>query len=131
GGDRDGNPNVTAAVTLQALGVHAEHALAALEAVARRVGRSLTADAATTPASPDLRERLQAARVRDPERLQAIEARAPGEPHRVFLVHVADRIRATVRDEPTLRYSSPDQLLEDVQAAQRSLAAAGAGRLAF
>jgi phosphoenolpyruvate carboxylase len=131
GGDRDGNPHVTAQLTREALAVHAEHALSGLETVARRVGRSLTADAQSTPPSAELAGRLELARRRDPERLHSIEARAPGEPHRVFLVHVADRIRATAASERALAYGSPDELLDDIGVAQRSLAAAGAGRLAF
>ena len=43
GGDRDGNPTVTAAITREAAVIQAEHALRALEA-ARRIGRALTVD---------------------------------------------------------------------------------------
>src|SRR5439155_25331970 len=131
GGDRDGNPHVTAELTRQTLGIHAEHALAALEAVARRVGRTLTADRAGTPASSELAERLEQARARDPERLRSLEARAPGEPHRSFLVHIADRIRATALSEQVLAFSGPEELLADLRTVQHSLAEGGAGRLAY
>src|SRR5439155_13400440 len=129
--DRDGNPHVTAELTRQTFGIHAEHALAALEAVARRVGRTLTADRAGTPASSELAERLEQARARDPERLRSLEARAPGEPHRSFLVHIADRIRATALSEQVLAFSGPEELLADLRTVQHSLAEGGAGRLAY
>ena len=49
--DRDGNPNVTAAVTREAAVIQAEHALRGLEAVCGRIGRALTVDAMTSPPS--------------------------------------------------------------------------------
>ena len=49
GGDRDGNPSITPAITSEAMEIHAEHVLIALENAATRIGRSLTADALTTP----------------------------------------------------------------------------------
>ena len=131
GGDRDGNPHVTAELTRQAMAIQAEHALAALETVCRRIGRTLTADAAGTPPSPELETRLAAARGRDRERLRAIEARAPGEPHRAFAVHIADRIRATAASEPGLAYGDAGELLDDVRTIQSSLLAGGAPRLAY
>src|SRR5439155_9802815 len=78
GGDRDGNPHVTAELTRQTFGIHAEHALAALEAVARRVGRTLTADSAGTPASGELAERPGLARERGRGRMRSIETRPRG-----------------------------------------------------
>src|SRR5215471_8821837 len=85
GGDRDGNPRVTAAVTMEAMRVQADQALGALEAAARRIGRSLTMDAASTPVSAELRRRLVAARAVAPDRLAGIALRSPGEPHRQFV----------------------------------------------
>src|SRR5207302_5638 len=108
-----------------------EHVLLALEAGATRIGRALTVEAATTPPSPALRRRLAAAHARDPKGVDALSTRSADEPHRVFLLHVADRIHATRIGKRVLGYSSPADLLEDLRAISSSLAASGASRLAF
>jgi phosphoenolpyruvate carboxylase len=131
GGDRDGNPSVTAQVTADAARIQSEHVLRGLEAAATRIGRALTADATTTTPSADLQARLHTAREADPEALAEIEARSPGEPHRQFLLWVADRVHATRLEKPALAYGSPAELLDDLHALQSSLAAAGAARLAY
>ncbi|HXM58252.1 MAG TPA: phosphoenolpyruvate carboxylase [Candidatus Dormibacteraeota bacterium] len=131
GGDRDGNPHVTAVVTAEAMREQSRQALLAMEAAVIRVGRVLTADAASTPPSAELERRLARARSIEPERMAVLVQRAPGEPHRQFLVHVADRLRATREREPALAYASPDELLADLRVAQASLAGAGAVRQAY
>jgi len=131
GGDRDGNPYITGAVTAQALEIQADHLLRGLEAAGRRIGRALTADGATTRPSRGLQRRLAKARQRDPARLAAISARSPNEPHRQFLLHVTDRIRATRAGPAELAYGSPRLLLEDLRTVQRSLAAGRASRQAY
>jgi phosphoenolpyruvate carboxylase len=131
GGDRDGNPNITAAVTAATMPVQSEHVLTALENATNRVGRALTADSSTTPASPRLRRRLAAARAADPKRFAEVEKRSPSEPHRQFLIHVADRIRATRTGDAQRRFERAGDLLDDLRAVQASLAAAGASRLAY
>jgi phosphoenolpyruvate carboxylase len=131
GGDRDGNPSVTAEVTAEAATIQTDHVLRGLETAATRVGRTLTLDATTTPPSAELAAGLVEARARDPEGLAEIEARSPGEPHRQFLLQVADRIRATRLDKARLGYASPDELLVDLRTLQSSLAGAGAQRQAY
>ncbi len=121
GGDRDGNPFVTAATTRDAMLVQAEHAGQALFNAALRIGRSLTADAATTPASAALHRRLEAMRRSDPERMAQHVKRSPGEPHRQFLLFLADRIAA----------GEAPELVSDLRVLQASLAAAGATRIAY
>ena len=108
GGDRDGNPAVTAQVTREAMAMQAEHAMLALETVANRVGRALTVDVETTPPSRALRRRL-----RD----------RTTEPHRQLLLDVAERLHARA-------YRKASELLDDLRIVQDSLAAAGADRLA-
>jgi phosphoenolpyruvate carboxylase len=130
GGDRDGNPTVTAAVTVEAMEIQADHVLRGLEAAVTRIGRALTADALTTAADAELGSRLAAARRVDPARFAEIEARSQSEQHRQYLLYVAERVRSTRLANSPAAYASPADLLDDLRAVQRSLAAAGAGRIA-
>jgi phosphoenolpyruvate carboxylase len=131
GGDRDGNPAVTAEVTVDAMEIHADHVLRGLETALLRIGRSLTADTVTTPPDQDLGARLAAARLAQPARLADLAARSPSEQHRQYLLYAADRVRATRLADATIAYRDPAGLLDDMRAVQRSLAAAGADRLAY
>ena len=131
GGDRDGNPAVTAGVTLEAMDIQADHVLRGLEAAITRIGRSLTADFVTTPPDETLTSRLAAAQLAEPARFAEIEARSHSEQHRQFLVYVAGRIRATRVREESAAYRSPSDLLDDLRAVQSSLAGAGAKRAAY
>jgi phosphoenolpyruvate carboxylase len=131
GGDRDGNPFVTAQVTAEAMVIQSEHVLRGLEAAARRISGALTADAGTTPPSPEVLDLIAMARTADPAGMSAVDARAPSQPHRQLLAHVADRVRATREGEAPMAYRSPGALLEDLRALQRSLSDADAPRLAY
>ncbi|MFG1850514.1 phosphoenolpyruvate carboxylase [Actinomadura geliboluensis] len=131
GGDRDGNPYVTAQVTRDAVMIQAEHVLHALENATARIGRELTVHETTTPASPGLLDALAAARTAQPGLIAEIAKRSPGEPHRQLLLHAAARIAATRERNADLAYASPEELLADLRAVQDSLAAAGAVRQAY
>ncbi len=130
GGDRDGNPYITAHVTLETMLIQSEHILRGLEAAATRIGRSLTVDSVTTPADARLLHRLRTTRQIAGGRAEPIEARAPGEPYRQFLLLVAERIAATRRADLALAYTGPEQLLDDLRCIQESLVVAGAPRQA-
>jgi phosphoenolpyruvate carboxylase len=131
GGDRDGNPYVTAQVTRDAVMIQADHVLRALEAACARIGRELTVHESTTPASGDLLNALAAARTAHPRLVGDMAKRSPGEPHRQFLLHAAARIAATRERDADLAYASPEDLLADLRTVQDSLAAAGAPRQAY
>ena len=131
GGDRDGNAEVTAEVTVEAVGIQADHILRGLEAATTRIGRGLTADSVTTVPGAEVASRLDAARLAEPTLLAEIAARSPSEQHRQLLLYVAERIRATRLARVSIAYRSPADLLADLRAVQRSLAASGAVRLAY
>ena len=131
GGDRDGNDSVTAKVMSETMSIQTEHALLALENATTRIGRALTADAATTPPGADLKRRLGALRGADPKRWAELEKRSPSEQHRQFLLHVADRLRTTRTSSARGGYSSPAELMSDLCSVQASLAGAGAPRQAY
>ncbi|MCG5218313.1 phosphoenolpyruvate carboxylase [Streptosporangium soli] len=131
GGDRDGNPNVTASVTRKAILIQAEHVLIALENATVRIGRSLTTSALDTPPSPGLRAALAEAEDAQPDLVSEMATRSPQEPHRQWLLFVAARIAATRRRDLDLAYLSPGDLVGDLRVCQESLAAGGAPRQAY
>lgn len=131
GGDRDGNPNVTAAVTRDAMGIQSEHALLALERTASRIGRTLTLSAGSTPPSAQLVALLGRARASDPAVMADLDQRSAGEPHRIALLYFGSRIGGTRRRDADLAYARPEQLLADLRTVQESLVAAGAPRQAY
>ncbi|MER7207068.1 phosphoenolpyruvate carboxylase [Streptosporangium sp. NPDC000239] len=131
GGDRDGNPNVTAKVTRDAVLIQSEHVLIALENAALRIGRSLTLTSSYAPASAELRAALYAAENDHPELVSEMATRSPQEPHRQWLLFVAARIAATRKRGLDLAYRSPEELLADLRLAQESLVAAKASRQAY
>jgi phosphoenolpyruvate carboxylase len=131
GGDRDGNPQITAHVTRETMLIHSEHILRGLEAASTRIGTGLTADAVTTPPDERFLGHLEGAREIVGARAAAIGMRSPGEPYREFLLLVAERIAATRRADLSLAYARPDELLDDLRGLQNALVAAGAPRQAY
>jgi phosphoenolpyruvate carboxylase len=131
GGDRDGNPQITAQVTRETMLIQSEHILRGLEAAATRIGSGLTADAETTAPDQAFLSSLRSAQEILGGRGAAIESRSPGEPFRQFMLLVADRIAATRRGDLALAYAQPDELLDDLRCLQDALVRAGAPRLAY
>ncbi|ACY99657.1 MULTISPECIES: phosphoenolpyruvate carboxylase [Thermomonospora] len=131
GGDRDGNPYVTAQITREAVLIQSDHVLRALENACTRIGRRLTVSSATTPPSAALRNALDAARTAYPLLIAELAKRSPEEPHRQYLLYVAERIAATRARHADMAYRSPEELLADLRLVQESLAGAGAVRQAY
>ena len=131
GGDRDGNPHVTADVTRRTLALQADHALSALQVSVERVGRTLTADHVATPPSRALREALQRDAVAMPERFERINTGSPGEPHRQRMLVIAERLQATRSGRAEHSYADVEELIADLRVVQESLAHAGARRAAY
>ena len=127
GGDRDGNPFVTARVTRQTAAIQADHVLRALENATERIGRALTVHA--DPPGADIARAIRTAQDAHPELVAEIAARSPQEPFRAYLLYAAERLRATRLGEgyrPGLAYAGPGEFTDDLRLVQRALAAAGA-----
>ena len=131
GGDRDGNPNVTAAITREAMQIQADHVLRALEQATDQLGRSLTLDAATTPPSAPVRRILEDARAVNPELIADIETRSPSEPHRQLLLLAARRLAATRGRDADFGYPRASDFAHELKVLQDSLVSAGAPRQAY
>jgi phosphoenolpyruvate carboxylase len=97
GGDRDGNPNVTATVTEEALAIQFDHAVRAYEAVCRRLAQTITVRAAATGW---LAERLADDERDLPDLAHDQQGRFPGEPFRRRFTLMAERLRRTRTGQP-------------------------------
>ena len=130
GGDRDGNPGVTAEVTRAAMAIQSDHTLRGLEAASRRIARTLSVSDRDVPPSRGLRRALE----RDARALPAVAkelARTHADAsHRRKLGLAAHRLAATRTRAPGA-YGSAGEFLRDVDGLQRSLDAGGAPRLAW
>ena len=138
GGDRDGNPSVTAETTRATMAIQADHVLRGLEAVTRRVAHALPVAAATTPPSPELLASLDRDRAAFPGPAAAIATRWPDEPYLQKLLLAAQRLAATraalvggASAGSGSGYRDAGAFLDDVRLVQSSLTAAGAARLAY
>ena len=130
GGDRDGNPEVTAEVTEAALQVQADHVLRGLENAARRIARELSASERSVPPSAELRELLARQRRLLPEAAAEEARKVPDAPHRRALAVCAERLRLR-RIGGRGAYPDAGAFLEDLRTIQASLAAGRAPRLAY
>jgi phosphoenolpyruvate carboxylase len=131
GGDRDGNPHVTAEVTREALEIQADHVLRALETAATRIGRSLSQSANMAPPSPALKAALEADATAHPKTTAALARTSGAQPHRQKVIFAATRIAATRSRNADLAYRSPAELLDDLRLVQASLASSRATRSAY
>lgn len=131
GGDRDGNPFVTASITRKAAKIASEHVLLGLERTTSRIGRTLTLDATTTPPSAALVALWQRLSAADEDAAAEIAKRSPNEPHRRILLLLARKLTATRERNADLAYRDPEHFLADLRIVQDSLVRAGAARQAY
>ncbi|MFO1539122.1 MAG: phosphoenolpyruvate carboxylase, partial [Chloroflexota bacterium] len=136
GGDRDGNPNVTAETTRAALRIQADHVLRGYEAVARRLMQTVAAAVADTEIDPALAARLGADARELPETMADLGRRFPAEPFRRRFGAIAERLRRTrlrivgASDLPG-GYEEPGALLAEIGEIRVALAEVRLGRVAW
>ena len=122
GGDRDGNPNVTAAVTAEALEMMRTACLHLLEGRIELLAQRVSLSDRLVDRAPELEAALAALAVLFPDEAARLEARNPEEPYRRFFSLLVARVRAT-RVGNAGAYAGPRELLADLRLAQRSLRA--------
>lgn len=136
GGDRDGNPHVTASTTRAAVRVQAEHVLHGYEAVVHRLSQTI---AATRPGS-GVPQALEARLERDarelPETAADATRRFPAEPWRQALVQLEERLRRTRRRivdgaAEAGSFASVEELLEAIDVLRDGLVEQGMARVAY
>ena len=125
GGDRDGNPLVTAQVTLDTMGIQFEHVIRAYENVCRRLAQTITVRA-------DVDDELTARLAADVRELAGLapeeERRFPDEPFRRRFAYMAERLRRT-RSHGEGGYSSPVDLLAELDEIAVALVEMGLDRV--
>ena len=137
GGDRDGNPNVTAETTLQALRIQADHVLRGYEAVASRLMGTVSAVVPRGRLASAISIRLAGDEEAFPETMRSLRRRFEDEPYRQRLGAIAERLRRTrawLTSSPAPlagRYAAADDLVRELDELQAALAADGLARVAW
>ena len=137
GGDRDGNPTVTAELTRQVPRIHADHLLHGYEAVATRLLATIAAYVPRDEVQPVLEARLARDAEELPETMRDLTHRYPDEPYRRRLGAIAERLRRTrsyLTEEGgpiAERYETPERLVAEIDELQRSLVADRLPRVAY
>lgn len=120
GGDRDGNPYVTAEVTIETLDLMREACLSFLEMRVASLAPRMSMSRRVTGEAPLLEPLLADLRSSFPEVAADIERRHPYEPYRQALTLLAARLGATRRAEAS-GYARPGELDNDLRLLERSL----------
>ena len=137
GGDRDGNPTVTADLTEQTMRIHADHVLRGYEAVATRLMQTIAATAEADDMGRALTSRLARDAEELPELDRQLRRRFPDEPYRRRFGFMAERLRRTrahLTSTPSPqagRYESAAELDAELAEIQVALDAGGLGRVAW
>ncbi|MBA2320816.1 MAG: phosphoenolpyruvate carboxylase [Deltaproteobacteria bacterium] len=136
GGDRDGNPFVTAEVTLAASRRAAHRILGTYTVALRHLVEVLSVSSALVPTPPALTAANEAYRQRLPLVWERNHKRDANEPVRLLLAFVAGRVEATgeriasadagIPTAAPAAYTSADELLADLALVREALEGAGA-----
>ncbi len=136
GGDRDGNPNVTASITRETLRIQSDHVLRGYEAVVHRLSQTIAANAATGRLGPLFRAQLARDEHDLPETAADVRRRFPEEPYRQRLAFVEERLRRTrghlVSDAPSDGgFATPRAFVGVLDELRDALVSQGLGRVAY
>ncbi len=140
GGDRDGNPHVTHAVTAEAVRLQQETALRYYLARVEELGAALSLSSAAVVPSPELRDAVE----RGARLVPDAKLGRAGEPYRAFCRLIAARLRRTIdfvrgweprwpaedHPPPPAIYARRDELLADLRRIADDLRRAGAAAIA-
>ena len=100
GGDRDGNPNVTATVTAETVHLHRRQALERFNEGAHKLSRLLSVSAKHDVISPTINAMLERGELQYGH-VRSLRARYPNEPYRVVLAMLADQLAEAHRQTQT------------------------------
>jgi len=130
GGDRDGNPYVTADVTRQTLWDLRQEALRRHLTACNELISILSISARYHPIGTAMTDAIRQSQKRWPVVMPSIEACHPHEPYRHWLVIIRHRLEATAAVRPDqvardLAYRNSDELIRDVSLIVENLQAGG------
>lgn len=135
GGDRDGNPAVTPAVTEEVLRTQHEHGLRDLVRAIEDLAEELSISERIWTVSDELRASLERDRELLPEVNQRFGRLNAAEPYRLKCAFIHQRLRNTLqrieedaRHQPGVDYATDEELAEELRLMRRSLEA-NAGEL--
>jgi phosphoenolpyruvate carboxylase len=128
GGDRDGNPAVTPAVTLEVLEMQHDHGLRQIIEQVERVAEELSTSTRIRRVSQEMAESLENDRTLLPAVWERFHRLNAGEPYRLKCAYIHQRLHNTRRRiaEGTRHvagrdYAQPSQLLAELDVLRRSL----------
>jgi phosphoenolpyruvate carboxylase len=126
GGDRDGNPHVTAEVTWETLNRHRALVLSKYRKSVDDLGARLSESERHCPPRPRLVEALERYQEKFPDLASRVLLRNPHEPYRQMLGYVRERLeRTSVGSREEGAYPSEKELYEDLLQIEESLRANG------
>jgi phosphoenolpyruvate carboxylase len=130
GGDRDGNPNVTAQTTVDVLEAQHDHALRGLITAVEELSSELSPSERLVTISDELAESLDEDAKLLPQVYQRFSRLSAGEAYRQKCAYIYQRLintRHRIADgaahQPGLDYGGPEQLLAELHIMHRSLVA--------
>lgn len=128
GGDRDGNPGVTAATTLEALALQHDRGLTLLIEMVEELSEELSMSSELVGSSQALKGSLDVDRQNLPEVWQRERTRTADAPYRLKcsyvhakLINTRSRIKADSAHKPGLDYAHPDELVAELDLISDSL----------